>query len=106
MPKRGLDVSTCEIFRFYRLIAIKDLVEPLSMIVPRKEVGMMYLPCFLSCLQVIKAEKKIRVQEVLIHFFPRSFQSGIFQEDLYPMTAGNQAAMTAQEWLLGVNKGL
>lgn len=43
MPKRGLDVTACEIFRFYRLIAIKDLVEPLSMIVPRKEVGMMYL---------------------------------------------------------------
>nr|XP_046237594.1 coronin-2B-like [Scatophagus argus] len=68
MPKRGLDVSACEVFRFYRLIAVKDLVEPLSMIVPRKE-------------------------------------SGIFQEDLYPMTAGNQAAMTAQEWLLGINKG-
>ncbi|XP_047453976.1 coronin-2B-like [Mugil cephalus] len=68
MPKRGLDVSACEVFRFYRLIAIKDLVEPLSMIVPRKE-------------------------------------SGIFQEDLYPMTAGNQAAMTAQEWLLGINRG-
>uniref|UniRef100_A0A3B5AAZ6 Coronin n=1 Tax=Stegastes partitus TaxID=144197 RepID=A0A3B5AAZ6_9TELE len=68
MPKRGLDVSACEVFRFYRLIAIKDLVEPLSMIVPRK-------------------------------------QSGTFQEDLYPMTAGNQAAMTAQEWLLGINRG-
>ncbi|XP_056883055.1 coronin-2B-like [Takifugu flavidus] len=68
MPKRGLDVSRCEVFRFYRLIAVKDLVEPLSMIVPRKE-------------------------------------SGIFQEDLYPMTAGNQAAMTAEEWLLGVNRG-
>uniref|UniRef100_A0A3B4WCS5 Coronin n=1 Tax=Seriola lalandi dorsalis TaxID=1841481 RepID=A0A3B4WCS5_SERLL len=40
MPKRGLDVSACEVFRFYRLIAVKDLVEPLSMIVPRKEVGM------------------------------------------------------------------
>lgn len=39
MPKRGLDVSACEVFRFYRLIAIKDLVEPLSMIVPRKEVS-------------------------------------------------------------------
>lgn len=38
MPKRGLDVSSCEVFRFYRLIAVKDLVEPLSMIVPRKEV--------------------------------------------------------------------
>ncbi|XP_042368224.1 coronin-2B [Plectropomus leopardus] len=67
MSKRGLDVSACEVFRFYRLIAIKDLVEPLSMIVPRKE-------------------------------------SGIFQEDLYPMTAGNQAALTAQEWLLGINR--
>lgn len=43
MPKRGLDVNTCEVFRFYRLIAIKDLVEPLSMIVPRKEVRMMSL---------------------------------------------------------------
>ncbi|XP_029381788.1 coronin-2B isoform X2 [Echeneis naucrates] len=67
MPKRGLDVGACEVFRFYRLIAVKDLVEPLSMIVPRKE-------------------------------------SGIFQEDLYPMTAGNWAAMTAQEWLSGVNR--
>ena len=38
MPKRGLDVSVCEVFRFYRLVAVKDLVEPLSLIVPRKEV--------------------------------------------------------------------
>uniref|UniRef100_A0A667Y7T3 Coronin n=1 Tax=Myripristis murdjan TaxID=586833 RepID=A0A667Y7T3_9TELE len=68
MPKRGLDVNICEVFRFYRLIAIKDLVEPLSMIVPRKQLE-------------------------------------IFQEDLYPMTAGNKAAMTAQEWLRGVNRG-
>ncbi|KAI3375990.1 hypothetical protein L3Q82_016521, partial [Scortum barcoo] len=68
MPKRGLDVNACEVFRFYRLIAVKDLVEPLSMIVPRKE-------------------------------------SGVFQEDLYPMTAGNQAAITAQEWLSGINRG-
>ncbi|KAL6118238.1 coro2a [Pungitius sinensis] len=67
MPKRGLDVRACEVFRFYRLIAVNDLVEPLSMIVPRKE-------------------------------------SDVFQEDLYPMTAGNQAAMTAQEWLQGVNR--
>jgi coronin-2 len=26
----------CEIFRFYKLHATKDLVEPISMIVPRK----------------------------------------------------------------------
>ncbi|CAL1590260.1 unnamed protein product [Knipowitschia caucasica] len=68
MPKRGLNVKACEVYRFYRLICVKDLVEPLSMIVPRKEPG-------------------------------------VFHEDLYPPTAGNQAAMTAQEWLSGVNRG-
>ncbi|RVE60822.1 hypothetical protein OJAV_G00184510 [Oryzias javanicus] len=67
MPKRGLDVMACEVFRFYRLIAVKDLVEPLSMIVPRKKTE-------------------------------------VFQEDLYPLTAGNQAAVTAREWLLGINR--
>lgn len=36
MPKRGLDVSSCEVFRFYRLITIKSLIEPVSMIVPRR----------------------------------------------------------------------
>lgn len=32
-------------------------------------------------------------------------QSEDFQEDIYPMTASNEAAMTAQEWLMGQNKG-
>ncbi|KAJ8008536.1 hypothetical protein DPEC_G00105890 [Dallia pectoralis] len=68
MPKRGLDVSSCEIFRFYRLVTIKDLVEPLSIIVPRR------------CPE-------------------------IFQEDIFPMTAGNEAAMTAHQWLSGFNRG-
>ncbi|KAM5258527.1 coronin-2A isoform 2-T3 [Hipposideros larvatus] len=36
MPKRGLDVSSCEIFRFYKLITAKSLIEPVSMIVPRR----------------------------------------------------------------------
>ncbi|XP_065333735.1 coronin-2B-like isoform X3 [Cloeon dipterum] len=36
MPKRGLDVRQCEIFRFYKLHATKNLCEPVSMIVPRK----------------------------------------------------------------------
>uniref|UniRef100_A0A8D0L661 Coronin n=1 Tax=Sphenodon punctatus TaxID=8508 RepID=A0A8D0L661_SPHPU len=67
MPKRGLDVSTCEIFRFYKLIPAKNLIEPVSMIVPRR--------------------------------------SESYQEDIYPMTAGAQPALTAQEWLSGVNKG-
>lgn len=30
-------------------------------------------------------------------------QSGVFQEDLYPLTAGDQASMTAQDWLLGID---
>lgn len=42
MPKRGLDVSSCEIFRFYKLITTKSLIEPVSMIVPRRvsDVGL------------------------------------------------------------------
>jgi len=36
MPKRGLNVTSCEIFRFYKLIASKGLIEPISMIVPRR----------------------------------------------------------------------
>ncbi|GBN64698.1 Coronin-2B [Araneus ventricosus] len=36
MPKRGLDVSRCEVFRFYKLHAVKPLCEIISMIVPRK----------------------------------------------------------------------
>ncbi|XP_062827796.1 coronin-2A isoform X1 [Anolis carolinensis] len=36
MPKRGLNVSSCEIFRFYKLIPVKSLIEPVSMIVPRR----------------------------------------------------------------------
>ncbi|XP_051822975.1 coronin-2A isoform X1 [Antechinus flavipes] len=67
MPKRGLDVSSCEIFRFYKLITTKSLIEPVSMIVPRR--------------------------------------SESYQEDIYPLTAGVQPALTAQEWLNGMNKG-
>ncbi len=36
LPKRGCDTSQCEIFRFYKLHATKELVEPIPMIVPRK----------------------------------------------------------------------
>uniref|UniRef100_A0A9J7Y683 Coronin n=1 Tax=Cyprinus carpio carpio TaxID=630221 RepID=A0A9J7Y683_CYPCA len=67
MPKRGLDVCSCEIFRFYKLVTIKSLIEPLSMIVPRR--------------------------------------SESYQEDIYPMTAGNKPSMTADEWIGGLDKG-
>ncbi|XP_076069874.1 coronin-1A-like isoform X3 [Oratosquilla oratoria] len=36
MPKRGCQVSKCEVFRFYKLHATRAICEPVSMIVPRK----------------------------------------------------------------------
>ena len=36
MPKRGVDTARCELVRFYKLHAQKDICEPISMIVPRK----------------------------------------------------------------------
>ena len=36
LPKRGCVTGQCEIFRFYKLHATKDIIEPISMIVPRK----------------------------------------------------------------------
>ncbi|XP_052265040.1 coronin-2B-like isoform X2 [Dreissena polymorpha] len=36
MPKRGCDISKCEVMRFYKLHAARNFVEPISMIVPRK----------------------------------------------------------------------
>lgn len=36
MPKRGLNTSICEIFRFYKLHAAGNICEPIAMIVPRK----------------------------------------------------------------------
>lgn len=36
MPKRALNVATCEIFRFYKLHATGNVVEPISFNVPRK----------------------------------------------------------------------
>ncbi|XP_030629518.1 coronin-2B isoform X2 [Chanos chanos] len=67
MPKWGLSVGACEVFRFYKLVTLKGLVEPISMIVPRR--------------------------------------SDSYQEDIYPMTAGSQPALSVTEWLSGVDRG-
>ncbi|NXD93894.1 COR2A protein, partial [Chaetorhynchus papuensis] len=67
MPKRGLDVAACEIFRFYKLIPTRNLIEPISMIVPRR--------------------------------------SETYQADIYPLTAAAVPALTAQQWLSGIDKG-
>ncbi|XP_059808953.1 coronin-2B isoform X3 [Hypanus sabinus] len=66
MPKHGLDVSICEVFRFYKLVTLKGVIEPISMIVPRR--------------------------------------SETYQEDIYPMTPGTEPALTAEEWLSGMNR--
>lgn len=62
MPKRGCDVTTCEISKFYRLNN-NGLCQVISMTVPRK--------------------------------------SDLFQEDLYPDTLSDDAALTAEEWIAG-----
>lgn len=36
MPKRALRTASCEVFRFYKLHAVRGLCEPIAMIVPRK----------------------------------------------------------------------
>lgn len=36
LPKRGVNVNQCEVFRFYKLHAAGNICEPISMIVPRK----------------------------------------------------------------------
>uniref|UniRef100_A0A1A9VN99 Coronin n=1 Tax=Glossina austeni TaxID=7395 RepID=A0A1A9VN99_GLOAU len=64
MPKRGCDVATCEIAKFYRLNN-NGLCQVISMTVPRK--------------------------------------SDLFQEDLYPDTLAEDAAVTAEEWITGTD---
>ncbi|KAI4814309.1 hypothetical protein KUCAC02_003509 [Chaenocephalus aceratus] len=61
MPKRGVDVTKCEIARLFKLLDKK--CEPITMTVPRK--------------------------------------SDLFQDDLYPDTAGPEPAMEPEEWLNG-----
>lgn len=63
MPKRGVDVASCEIARLFK--ATGNLIEPISFTVPRK--------------------------------------GGQFQDDLFPDTASNVPALTADEWKSGKN---
>ena len=65
MPKRGCDVLSCEIARFYKLHT-KGLCEVITFTVPRK--------------------------------------SDLFQDDIYPDTQADVAALTADEWISGQTK--
>lgn len=64
MTKRGLNITNCEITKFYKLHN-SGLCEIITMTVPRK--------------------------------------SELFQDDLYPDTAAQEAAMSAEEWFDGKN---
>lgn len=78
MPKRGCDILNCEIARFYKLHS-RGMVEVLQFTVPRKVCPRPARP-------------------ILSHF---SLQSELFQEDIYPDTAGDVPALTAEEWAAG-----
>lgn len=95
MPKRGLDVSSCEVFRFYKLVTIKSLIEPLSMIVPRRVREHSH-----------KNQTVSDSAHICLNVWYMFLQSESYQEDIYPMTAGNKPALTADEWLSGIDKGL
>nr|XP_006823289.1 PREDICTED: coronin-2B-like [Saccoglossus kowalevskii] len=53
MPKRGLDVSRCEIMRFYKLHSVAGIVEPVAMIVPRKVSTIRLLREYLKVCKVL-----------------------------------------------------
>ncbi|XP_038059814.1 coronin-1A-like [Patiria miniata] len=72
MPKRGCNVNSCEVMRFYRIEKASTgntsnfVIVPTAMTVPRK--------------------------------------SELFQDDIFPDTAGDEPSMTAEEFQNGANK--
>lgn len=90
MPKRGCDVNSCEITRFYRLNN-SGFCQVISMTVPRKVQFSIYS-------QYIINNRILIILKLLIHF-----QSELFQEDLYPDTPGDTAAISAEEWENGMD---
>ena len=76
MPKRGCDVTTCEVGRFYRLNN-NGFCQVIPFKVPRKS----------ELFQVNKSGW------ILNEIF-----TGHFQEDLYPETQADIPAITAEEW--------
>lgn len=64
MPKRGCDAKRCEIVRFYKLHTAKDIVEPISMIVPRKseQFQVDIFPATASCVPSLSADEWVSGQ--------------------------------------------
>ncbi|CAD7082397.1 unnamed protein product [Hermetia illucens] len=59
MPKRGVNVNNCEVFRFYKIHAVGNICEPIAMIVPRKSTMFQsdLYPETLACLPAISAKE-------------------------------------------------
>lgn len=115
MPKRGLDVTSCEVFRFYKLVTIKSLIEPLAMIVPRRVRARGYSDARASFVYLLFiyllfnhtciAQLQVLRWYVGVNVLCICFQSESYQDDIYPMTASNKPALSAEEWLSGIDKG-
>lgn len=84
MPKRGVNVNNCEVFRFYKIHAVGNICEPIAMIVPRKSTMFQsdLYPETLACLPAISAKEWFmgrNAQPILM-----SLETGkIFYELLY-----------------------
>ena len=85
MPKRHMDYMKCEVMRFFKLQHTKQLVEPISMTVPRK-VCVHLLTWHLTACCIL------------------CLQSEMFQEDIFPDCPAGKAALSAEEWASGVDK--
>lgn len=71
MPKRGLNMQICEVFRFYKIYAAGNFCEPISMVVPRKSTLFQsdLYPDTLSCSPAISAKEWLmgrNVQPILM----------------------------------------
>lgn len=86
MCKRGCDVSICEIARFYRL----------------NNSGLCQVRIIFDFGEASRGFLMISFKfQVITMTVPR--KSELFQEDLYPDTVSDEAALTAEEWINGTN---
>lgn len=84
MPKRGCDVTTCEISKFYRLNN-SGLCQVIV-------ANLIYFDSSSSFTIFL-------IFQVVSMTVPR--KSELFQEDLYPDTLSDESALTAEEWING-----
>ena len=84
MPKIGLDVTRNEIMRFYKLFATGSVCEPISMI---------------GTLLTFILRSNLDAFLVLV---PRKAEA--FQLDIYPDTPGPYPALSAEEWISGIDR--